>query len=339
MDHKPSLQVQLYTSAQTGHWGEGTNQSQVMTIYGICITWHTEDLDDAQQAIISNVGNCGIAYAIAGIEHAEDGETPHIQGYIQANHDHYSRFKALFGDNTIHFEKQREDSVKARDYCKKEEDWLEAGNYRFIPGQKARQGTRSDLDKLKEDIDNGDGYEEIMDKHFGCAAKYSKFIKERIMVRDNTKTLLEIERALLTTPARPWQQAVIEMAEGPVDPRKIHWFWDPNGNVGKTWMANYLGACKKAIILDGGRRTDMAYIVAQSPEAPIVVFDCARTVEGFMDGAYGLAEAIKNGRVTSSKYESKTVFFGPKHVFFFANFEPDATKWSQDRYDVTRVCV
>lgn len=308
-------------------------------IYGICFTWHTSELDEAMSTVMSSVGTCGIAYVIAGQEHGEGGDTHHLQGYLQANHDHYSRFKRAWGNDTIHFEKQKGDSKQARDYCKKEGEWTENGLYRFIEAPKARQGKRNDLDALKADIDKGDGYEEIKDKHFGVAAKYSKFIKERIMVRDNTRTLQEIERSLLTTPARPWQQAVIDMAEGAVDPRKIHWFWDPNGNVGKTWMANYLGAVKKAIILDGGRRTDMAYIVAQQPEAPIVVFDCARTVEGFMDGAYGLAEAIKNGRVTSSKYESKTVFFGPKHVFFFANFEPDLSKWSQDRYDITRVCV
>lgn len=305
--------------------------------HGIIFTWHTIHQDEAMDTLMQSVGRCGIRYIIAGIEHGESGDTPHLQGYVQANHDHYSRFKTLWNDNTIHFEKQKGDSRQAQDYCKKEGNWFEAGRYGHIEAPKKRQGKRTDLEAVKEDIDKGDGYEEIIDKHFGVAAKYAKFIKERIMVRDNTRTLQEIERSLLTMSPRPWQQAVIDLVEKEPDPRKIHWFWDPSGNVGKTWMANYLGAVKKGIILDGGRRTDMAFIVAQNPEAPIVVFDCARTIEGFMDGAYGLAESIKNGRVTSSKYESKTVFFGAKHVVFFANFEPDLSKWSMDRYDITRV--
>lgn len=308
-------------------------------IHGICFTYHCESsfIDSALASVISSVGSCGIAYIIAGKEYGENGQTPHLQGYLQANHDHYSRFKRQFDNDTIHFEKQKGDSREAVDYCKKDGDWLENGLYRHIQSPKKRQGTRSDLEKVKEAIDRGDGYEEIMDEHFGVAAKYSKFIQERIMSRDNTRTLKEIEARLLTERPRQWQRAVIDRIQQDPDPRKIHWYWDPTGSVGKSWLANYLGAIHKAIILDGGKRTDMAYIVSKSPQAPIVVFDCARTTESFMDSAYALAEGLKNGRITSPKYDSKTVFFPPKHILFFANFEPDMSKWSGDRYDIVRV--
>jgi hypothetical protein len=50
-----------------------------------------------------------------------------------------------------------------------------------------------------------------------------------------------------------------------------------------------------------------------------------------------LAEELKNGILVSGKYESKTVVFKVPHVIFFANFEPDMTKWSSDRYFVKNI--
>ena len=84
-------------------------------------------------------------------------------------------------------------------------------------------------------------------------------------------------------------------------------------------------------------------VYAQKP-TKIVLFDLSRTTETsedsrkhYLDGIYSLAEDLKNGRIVSTKYESKTVFFPPPHVIFFANFEPDYTKWSEDRYFVTKL--
>ena len=86
----------------------------------------------------------------------------------------------------------------------------------------------------------------------------------------------------------------------------------------------------------------MAYIYAQNP-TKTVLFDLSRTTEVTedskhrLDGIYSLAEDLKNGRVVSTKYDSKTIFFPIPHVIFFANFEPDFTKWSADRYNVIRL--
>jgi hypothetical protein len=100
-----------------------------------------------------------------------------------------------------------------------------------------------------------------------------------------------------------------------------------------------------ATVLTGGKKIDMAYIYAQNPTS-IVVFDLPRTAEinteesdrkHHLDGIYSLAEELKNGILVSGKYESKTVVFKVPHVIFFANFEPDMTKWSSDRYFVKNI--
>ena len=52
-----------------------------------------------------------------------------------------------------------------------------------------------------------------------------------------------------------------------------------------------------------------------------------------------MPSCLKNGRVVSTKYDSKTIFFPIPHVIFFANFEPDYTKWSADLYNVIKLGI
>jgi hypothetical protein len=74
----------------------------------------------------------------------------------------------------------------------------------------------------------------------------------------------------------------------------------------------------------------------------IVMIDLSRTsapVDGkdYLGGMYSLCEHLKNGVLMSTKYESMSVQFAVPHVIIFANWEPDYTKWSPDRYDVTNL--
>jgi len=305
-----------------------------MGLHGICFTWNNYP-DGALQILIRSVGTTGIKYLIAGHEVGDSG-TPHLQGYLQSNHDMFKRFKTAWGCNSIHFEKQKGDSKEAADYCKKDGDFLEAGQYAHIESPKKRQGARSDLAEIQERITAGDTYETLCETHFTQMAKYSRFIKERVSKRDELLTIQELAEKFEQTSPRPWQKTIIDLVETPPSKRKIHWVWDPYGNVGKSWMASYLAVKKAAIILEGGKKADMAYIWAQKP-GKVAVFDLSRTQESFLDGVYSLAESLKNGRVVSTKYESKSVCFEVPHVIIFANFEPDRTKWSDDRYDIIRV--
>lgn len=226
---------------------------------------------------------------------------------------------------------------EAADYCKKEGNYWEVGQLRA-----GKQGARNDLQAIKEAIDKGESYDEICEAHFQQAAMYSRFIKERVQARDSMKQHNSLREDFESSVLRPWQQALLDVVTEEPNPRRIHWIWEGTGNAGKSWMANYLGALHGATILTAGKKVDMAFIYAQKP-TPIVIFDLSRTQEAtderkhYLDGIYSLAEDLKNGRVVSTKYESKTVFFKPPHVIFLANFEPDYTKWSQDRYLVTRL--
>lgn len=283
--------------------------------------------------------NSKLRYIIVGHEVGEQG-TPHLQIYFQLEKQaKLTTIKGWGGPwSRMHFEAARGTDSEAADYCKKDGNFFELGERR----QMGRKGARNDLEAVKQAIDRGESYDEICETHFQQAAAFSKFIKERVQARESKQQLDSLREHYEQSALRPWQQQLKDDVLSAPDPRKILWLWENTGNVGKSWMANYLGAVHGATILTSGKKVDMAYIYAQKPTA-IVIFDLSRTQEHseerkhHLDGVYSLAEDLKNGRVVSTKYESKTIFFRPPHVIFFANFEPDMTKWSSDRYAVVNL--
>lgn len=308
-----------------------------MARYGICFTynhWTPETLVKARGA----VGQAGIKYICWGMEVGEQG-TPHMQGYIQSNQDKYKRLMKVIG--TCHMEKQKGTSQQAVDYCKKDGDFVEYGQYEFIDSPKARQGQRVDHDNIKNLIKQGHTYQQIVEADFGYAAKYGKFIKEQVaaqrMAAGKSSLLAEYEGVSW----KPWQQDVLSVIEGTPDPRKIHWIWEPTGNVGKSFLAKYIMLTSSATLMESGKKVDMAYIFAQNPTKTVMI-DLSRTsapVDGkdYLGGMYSLLETLKNGVLTSTKYESQVISFPRPHVIVFANWEPDYSKWSSDRYDVTNL--
>ena len=141
---------------------------------------------------------------------------------------------------------------------------------------------------------------------------------------------------------KPWQQEILDTVHAAPDRRKIHWIWEPTGHVGKSWLAKYIALTEDALLLENGKKTDLAYIFAEKPRKTVLI-DLSRvsapTEEGknFLAGAYSFAENLKNGVLMSSKYESCSNIFAVPHVFFFANWEPDMTVWSQDRYAIKEI--
>lgn len=299
------------------------------THFGFCFTinnYTDDDVDRCRNAI----GHRGITYLIYGREIGDVGLTPHLQGYLQTTQDKFDRLKVYFGRH-IHLEKQKAASDKARDYCKKDNDWAEFGQYRHIGS--VGQGTRTDLEDVRIMIHDGKTYEEICEAHFGTVARNDRFITKLIQVRDSGKRDAVLRERLSSASLRPWQQDLMDVLQGEPHPREILWRWDPEGNSGKSWMTTYLAVIHGAVVFNSAKVVDLAHIWSKQ-QSKIVVFDLARTQEGFLHGMYSFAESLKNGIVCSTKYDGQTIKSDPPHVVVFANFEPDRTKWSQDRYNV-----
>ncbi len=73
-----------------------------------------------------------------------------------------------------------------------------------------------------------------------------------------------------------WQQDVIDIVNGPVDPRAIWWFHEPDGATGKSFLMKWLWLNYRCIV-GGGKNTDTFHQVAQFFEAVNLCFSAKRT--------------------------------------------------------------
>lgn len=84
---------------------------------------------------------------------------------------------------------------------------------------------------------------------------------------------------------------ILEIITEKPDSRKIFWYWERTGAVGKTTLVRHILLNHNAVLLDGNKR-DMAYAWTGQP---IVIFDFERTREGRVP--YGGLEKIKDGLI------------------------------------------
>lgn len=138
---------------------------------------------------------------------------------------------------------------------------------------------------------------------------------------------------------RPWQQNIMDdIITQPIDPRKVFWFWEPDGNIGKSAFVKFCVVKHNALFCDGGKKSDIINLVFNNDmdECNLIIWDIPRCNLGSI--SYSALEAIKNGLVCNTKYETGTKVFNPPHIIVFANSEPlDLERLSADRWDITRI--
>jgi len=164
--------------------------------------------------------------------------------------------------------------------------------------------------------------------------------------KDNTRTGERIEHGFVKDPLegkvlRPFQKLVMDILETKPDNRKIHWFWEPTGNVGKTTLCKHICLKYDTAIFVSGKAADMKCAVAEmvkKNKAPtIVILGLSRSAEDFSGSLYQGLEELKDGIFFSGKYESGMVMYDSPHVLVFANWEPDLSKLSMDRWNVVDI--
>lgn len=132
-----------------------------------------------------------------------------------------------------------------------------------------------------------------------------------------------------------WQLEVMNIIKDKPDKRTIHWFWEPNGNVGKTTLCKYLVIKHQALMLTG-KSNDMYNMISKFPnKRKLIIVDCPRSSQDYIN--YGAIEQIKNGLIFSGKYEGAQVVFNCPHVIVFANQPPNEEQMSGDRWNIVEI--
>lgn len=139
---------------------------------------------------------------------------------------------------------------------------------------------------------------------------------------------------------RPWQTKVEALLLSKPDDRKIHWFWEPDGNVGKSAFIKYM-AVKHGCIVRGSdaKKADLinlAFNAFSNSQKTSLVIDLPRGCRGAL--AFAAIEDIKNGYITNSKYETGELAFPNPHVIIFSNYPPtDLSEVSADRWVIKQI--
>lgn len=154
-----------------------------------------------------------------------------------------------------------------------------------------------------------------------------------------------MKRALPAAPditLYPWQEEVNMILLLPPD-RKIRWYWEPTGNVGKSTLARYMRLTHPEdvrVLANPGGMRDFSTIIVNLLEdgwtGKLLILDLPRNAESH--SIYEPIEAMKNGVLNSVKYQGQEIILPcESHVVVFSNWIPDRSKASLDRWEVTNI--
>lgn len=136
----------------------------------------------------------------------------------------------------------------------------------------------------------------------------------------------------------PWQKDIENIILTEPDDRKVYWFYETKGNIGKSQFIKYCIVKYKILYCSGGKYTDIMNLVFNQnmDKCNCVMFDIPRANKGCV--SYSALESIKNGMVCNTKYETGVKIFNSPHIFCFANFPPDnMEQLSADRWIITNL--
>lgn len=266
-----------------------------------------------------------IRYMIVGEEVGEQG-TPHLQGYIGfEKRKTFNSIKELIGQRA-HIESAKGNDEQNRKYCTKEGQVLvETGTMQQV---KSIDLQVKEAVKRKAD---GANPEEMIEEYGGIYIRYKKAIDEQCKEMAQFNVSQQLKEEMGAAILKKWQELCVKEVEQQND-RSVAWYWEPTGNVGKTWLSKWLVVMKNAVRFENGKSADIKY--GYNGEH-IVCFDLTRSQSDHIN--YEVIESVKNGIMYNTKYESKMKCYKPPKVVIFANTPPDMSKMSADRWNITQI--
>ena len=136
----------------------------------------------------------------------------------------------------------------------------------------------------------------------------------------------------------PWEKDIETLFFTEPDERKVYWFWEKTGGIGKSTFVKYMVVKHGCLFCDGGKKSDLVNLVFNNnmDDCKCVIWDIPRAAKGNI--SYSTLECIKNGMICNTKYETGVKVFNSPHIFVFANFPPDKPEeLSADRWVITEL--
>jgi len=137
---------------------------------------------------------------------------------------------------------------------------------------------------------------------------------------------------------KPWQKELLDEIEKNPNSRNITWYFDPLGNSGKSFISKHLGQFKGAFVSTKANTYHVAtaideFLKQNGPNSILVIiFNFTRQQENHK--IYQALEELKDGMMTSEKYKGRTMYFPHPHLICMANYIPDITSITKDRWDI-----
>ena len=156
-----------------------------MTSRGFVGTYFTHDSDEPE-LLLQQLGELTQCRGVVGqLERCPETGREHIQFYIELKSPRRLTYitRHLPG---AHLERRAGTSEQAREYCSKEDTRID-GPWEFGTFKTA-QGARTDLDAVHEDLKQGMSLRDLSDTHFKTFLRYSRGIKEYLLLHQERRT-------------------------------------------------------------------------------------------------------------------------------------------------------
>lgn len=175
-------------------------------------------------------------------------------------------------------------------------------------------------------------------------------------LKDNTHDIKEAmgviavfkEKELISKPTRKiplmfsWQKDLKRLIKEEINERKVRWFVDEVGATGKSeflkHMMLYEGDKVMGFRRFGGAQNASHLVLERlkkGQKVDAIICDFPRKYENI--DIYEVLEDMIDGVMTSTKYMGGDVFIDTPHVIVLANFLPDVTNLSLDRWIIKRL--
>ncbi len=262
---------------------------------------------------------------VYGVETGRAG-TRHLQGYIEFNNP--VRFTVVQQLLSAHWESAKGSAAQNYKYCIKDGSFDVYGDW------------KREIEQLKNGLVSREkfSYQSLIDDLLSDSRANAILRGEYIRNKRNIDDIVSSIRELRVRHLRyvelfqcfvsEWQStALVHLIEQ--NKRQICWYVDTEGNQGKTFLAHLLYFCYQYDLFDGITcARDLCMLISDLPVG--FVFDVTRSDASHF--SYQTLEMVKNGYVMTGKYQGIKRLFKPVPVIVFANFEPDTTKLSADRW-------